>query len=209
MPKIGLDQFHYAQLQTDTPGSGSTPGTVTYGTVKRVPNIVQGAFTANAQSASYYADNAAVVTAAQLGDMALAVQSADIPPEVRAEWYGQEYQHGMLKEGQINPLDMAFGYRVKKAAPPGVNAAYRYIWLLKTKPSLSDETVNTQTNSISFQDSSTNFAIAVRQADGLFRYMVDSDDPKLEEASVTPEDLEENFFSSVEWCATNIFDTFA
>jgi phi13 family phage major tail protein len=133
------------------------------------------------------------VAAAQLGDMSIAVQSADIPPDVRAEWYGQEYSEGLLIEGQINPIEMAFGYRIKKA-----NGAYRYIWHYKVKPTPPDETTQTQGNSINFQDGSVNMQATMRLSDGTHRKVVDDDDPNLPEG-INVETIAQNFFTDLDW----------
>jgi phi13 family phage major tail protein len=199
-PMVGVDMFYFALMSSDVSG-----GTATYEDPVRIDNVVNTAFSGNSQTATYYADNAAKFAVTQLGEMSLAVQSADIPPAIQAIWLGQKYNNGVLVSGQINPRDMAIGYRIKKVAEAGANESYRYVWFLKAKPGLSDAQVNTQTNSIAFQDATTNFAIVTRTSDGDWQYMVDDEDPNLL-ATMTPAQLAANFFTSPEWCITTIYD---
>ena len=193
MPWVGVDMFYWAPLVSDKAPAGATPGATTYGAAQRVPGLTNVSFTANSQTGSYYADNGVYATAAQLGELGLAVQSADIPPELRAEWFQYDYEDGVLNEAQINPIEMAVGYRRKRS-----DGSYRYVWLLKVKPGMSDEATATQNDSIAFQDGTTNFAPEMRISDGLYRRTLDDDDPALPE-DVTPEVIAANWFTDPNW----------
>lgn len=188
MPKIGVDMAYYAKLLVDP-----VDGVATYSESKRLPGLVKVGFAPNSQAGTFFADNAPYATATQLGDMKVTVECADLPPQLRAEWFGQKYTDGLLDESQINPIDMAFMYRVKKS-----NGAHRYIAIYKTKPGVPNEDVSTQTNSINFQSGSFELAVAQRICDGMFRRILDDDDPKLPVA-MTPAIIKANFFTDPNW----------
>lgn len=188
LPFVGVDDAHWAPLTTDPAG-----GPAVYGSAQPLPGLVNVAFTANSQTGAYYADNGPFASAAQLGDMTFAVQSADLPPAVQAIWFGQSYENGGLSEGQINPIEMAFAYRKKKS-----NGAYRYVRFLKAKPGLPDDTAATQTGTVEFQDGTVTMQSSMRMSDGLFRQIVDTDDPNLPEG-VTAETIAANFLVNPLW----------
>jgi len=189
LPKTGVGMGHWAKVLTDTAGD---PDGLTYSEVKKLPGMVQIAFAPNAQTGTYWADNIAYATAAQLGDMTLGIQCPDLPPEDRAEWYGQKYENGLLEEGAINPIEMAFGYRIRKA-----NGAFRYLRVYKVKPAVADETTGTGTNAINWQDGTIPAAIAMSQALNTYRRMID-DDPNLP-VGVTPDVIAAGWFTSPLW----------
>lgn len=195
LPKIGVDMAFWAKVASDVAPDGTNPGSTTYETSKRLPGLVNVAFAANSQTGIYPADNGPYASAAQLGDLGLQVQCADLPPVERAAWYGQKYDTatGLLQESQINPIDMAFGYRVQKS-----NNAYRYIWFYKVKPGMADETAATKSNSIAFQDGTTPMTATMRMSDGTFRRILDDDDPSLPEG-VTAAVIAANFFTDPNW----------
>ena len=191
MPKIGVDEFWFALLDKDKPGDEPV-----YQKSVKVPGTVSVGFNPNSQTGTFYADNGPYVSAAQTGDLVATVGLADIPPEVRAVWFRQDYEDGILSEGQIKPPDMAVGYRVKKA-----NNAYRYIWLLKGKAAPPSETTNTKNNSISFQSDSITINCAMLISKGIYRRVLDEDDPNLPDG-VTPKMIAETWFTDPMWVPT-------
>ena len=188
LPKIGVDEFWFAKLLKDEVGEDPE-----YDPSVKVPGTVQVGFNPNSQTGTFYADNIAYAVAAQLGDLALTVGLADIPPELSAIWFGHEYENGLLEEGQIDPIDMAVAYRVKKS-----NNAHRYVWLYKSKAAPPAESVDTKTNTINFQSGSAVISAAVLVSKNKFRRILDDDDPNLSEG-VTPALIFENWFKSPLW----------
>ena len=187
-PKIGVDELWFAKLVKDI--AGEEPE---YDVPMKMPGAVSVAFNPNSQSAPFYADNVVYASAAQTGDLTATLGIADAPPEVRAIWFGLQYENGVLLEGQINPPDMAFAYRVKKS-----DNAYRYFWLMKSKASPPSETINTQGSSMSYQTDSVTVNCAVLQSLGIYRRVLDDDDPNLPEGT-TPAMIYENWFTSPLW----------
>jgi len=188
LPKIGVDEFWFAQLDKDE--TGSTPE---FGTSIKVPGLVNVGFNPNAQTDTFNADNGPYASAAQTGNLQLTVGLADVPPELRAIWFGQYYEDGVLEEGQINPIEMAIAYRVKKS-----DNSYRYFWLYKTKAAPPSESTDTQGTSINFQSDSITINCSMLVSTGKYRRVLDDDDPSLPEG-VTPEDIAENWFKDPLW----------
>ena len=188
MPKIGVDMFAFAVLKSDP-----VEGLPTYGAVIRVPGTVQVGFNPNSQTATFHADNGAYTNAAQTGDLALTVGLADIPPALRAIWFGQLYENGILLEGQINPPDMAIGYRIKKA-----HGGFRYIWIMKGKAAPPAESNDTQGSSISFQSDSITINCATLVSLDIFRRVTDDDDPNLP-SGVDSMTIRNGWFTSPMW----------
>jgi len=188
MPKIGVDMLYFAPLKSDP-----VVGEPEYDEPVRVPGLVQVAWNPNAQTGTYYADNGAYATAAQKGDLSMTVGMADIPPELAAIWFGHDYEDGVVFEGQINPIEMAVGYRVKKS-----DGAYRYFWCFKGKAAPPQTSTDTQSNSISFQGGSITINFATLVSTGKDSKWVDDDGPDLP-VGLTPKMIEDNWFTDPMW----------
>jgi len=187
-PKIGVDMFGFALLVGDDPGE-----TPEYADTVMVPGTVNVGFNPNAQTSTFYADNVPYATAVQYGDLVVSVSNADIPPELRNMWFGHRYEGGVLEEGQLNAVEIAVAYRVKKA-----NGAYRYFWLMKGKAAPPSESAETGGGPPKFQGDSITINCATLVSKGIFRRMCDDDDPNLPEG-VTQKQVEEGWFSSPLW----------
>jgi len=195
LPTIGVDKFYFAPLIKDEPD-----GTIEYGESVRVPGLVHITFKPNSVSDTFYADNGPYTSAAQTGDITVDVDQADIPLALRAMWYGQKYEHGVLEEGQINPIEMGVGYRVKKS-----NGSHRNIWLHKGKAILPDEDAVTQGSSVNFQTSKITIKCSMLVANGKYRRVVDDDSKDLAEG-VNAETIEKHWFTSPLWDYTKAPD---
>lgn len=189
LPKIGVDMFYFAKLLTDNPGDSGP----TYDTPMKLPGLVSIQFNPNAQSATFYADNGSYSSASQLGDLVLTVGLADIPLEVQATWFGQKTEDGVLEGTQINPMDMAIGYRVKNS-----DGGYRYFWFKKCKAAPSQETVNTQGNSIAFQTDSITITCTMPLSDGIAYRKLDDTATGLP-TGVTPAIIAAKWFTDPMW----------
>ena len=191
VPITGIDMFYWAELDEDNPPQGDTPGKTTYKASQFLPMLVSAALAANSQSSSYWASNMIGATAAQLGDMSLQLQAPQIPPDVLAAWYGWERKNGALLGSQINPKDIAIGYRITFS-----DNHHLYVWVLKAKPGVADLAASTKNNSISFQDGTINCGIAMRLSDGKYMVALDDTDPDNEK---TAEQIAAGFFTSPNW----------
>lgn len=189
LPAIGVDAFYYALMTSDT----SADTKPVYDASERVPGLVSVAFNPNAQTGTFYADNGPYAAAAQLGEISLTVGLADIPPDIRAIWFGQPYEGGVLQGTQINPPDMAVGYRIKLS-----DNHYRYFWFLKCKATPPSETTNTQGSSISFQSGTITITCVIPVSYDAAWRMLDDLDPNLP-VGVTPAMIGSAWFSDPLW----------
>lgn len=130
---IGLDQFYYALLNSDT----------TAGISYQTPVLLKGALTVsynpNSEVSTLFADDGPYDTAEAIGEIELEVGIADISQEDYAAIMGHTITGGVLNElASDQPVDVAFGFRAKRS-----NSGYSYFWFLKgkfAKPSMDHET---------------------------------------------------------------------
>lgn len=189
IPMTGVDMLHYAKVVTDT------TTVYTADTPIRVPGTTEIGFNINAQTGTFHADNGPYATATALGEMDGAVACADVPPKMRSDLYGFDYDEetGEMTASDINSPDTAFLYRIQKS-----NGAYRYVCIYKAKAAPNEERVQTKGGSINFQTNGFALKAAKRFKDGRFYRILDDDDPNLPEG-VTPELIAEKWFSEVDW----------
>lgn len=194
VPMIGVDMLHWARLNSDPAG-----GDAEYDGIRRLPGLNELGFSLNVQKGSYAADNnASYASAAKLGEVGVQAKIADLPPADKADWFGYEYEDGMLLEGQMNPRYIGLMYRIAKAD----TGHFRYVRILKALPTPPDSSAATSGSGISFKDSTINLTASLRQCDGLLKHELDTDDPNLPE-DITAKVIEENFFKSFNWTPTN------
>ena len=192
VPITGIDMAYWAELIGDTPpADASTPGVAEYGAPKLLPALVSATLAMNSQTGNYWASNVIQATAAQLGDMTLSLQAPQVPSDVLAKWYGWDYEGNVLRGTQMNPIDMAFGYRLTFS-----DKHHLYVWVLKVKPGAADLAGSTKTSSINFQDGTIPCAVSMRFADGLHMISVDDSNPPSGKAA---DEIEQNFFTDPNW----------
>ena len=135
MPKIliGLDNFYYSLLSTDT-----TAG-VTYQAPVALKGAVSVSVNMNSEVTTIFADDGPFDTAESMGQIELDITIVDCSQEDYAALMGHTIVAGVLNESVSDqPPDLAFGFRALRS-----NSAYSYIWLLKgkfSKPEIKHET---------------------------------------------------------------------
>ncbi len=165
---IGLDQFHYALLTSDT-----TAG-VTYDTPVPLKGARTISYNPNSEVATLFADDGPYDTAETIGELELEVGIADISQEDYAALMGHTITGGVMSElATDQPIDVAFGFRAKRS-----NGGYSYYWFLKgkfAKPSMDHET---KADSISWQTPTLPGKFVTRTYDGRYKYSTrdDADD---------------------------------
>lgn len=172
---VGLTNLHYAKLLTDVAPEGTTAGTCTYDTPIRIPGAITANFSPNAANDTLFADDGPYDTASTLGAMTLELNVADLPPAVRADLLGADYDTatGVLKHSSEDiPPYVAVGMSVKKS-----NGADRYIWYLKGKFTAPDDNNQTKADSINWNTPTITGNFLKRDADNLWRAAIDTDDP--------------------------------
>jgi len=156
---IGLSNFYYALLSSDTSAS------VSY----QAPIALKGALTVsynpNSEVATLFADDGPYDTAETIGEVELDVGIADISQEDYAAIMGHTVTGGVLNELSTDqPVDVAFGFKAKRS-----NGGFSYFWFLKgkfAKPTIDHETKG---DSIAWQTPVMNGKFVARIYDGRFK----------------------------------------
>lgn len=189
IPMIGVDMLHYAKVTSDSTTAYAAEAPI------RVHGATEAGFNMNPQTGTFYADNGPYATATALGDLDVAVACADVPPKMRSDLFGFDYNEntGELTAVDLNAPEVAILYRIQKA-----NNAYRYVCIYKAKAVPNEERAQTKGGSINFQTNGFSLKAAKRLKDGRFYRILDDDDPNLPEG-VTPKLIAEKWFSEVDW----------
>lgn len=189
IPMIGVDMLHYAKLTADTTTE------YTAGTPIHITGLTEAGVNLNPQTGTFYADNGPYTTAAGLGEFDIAISCADVPPSLKADLFGYQYDDatGEVLMTDINPPDVAIQFRIQKA-----NNAYRYFTIYKAKAVPNEERAQTKGGSINFQTNGFSLKGAKRLKDGALYRQLDDDDPNLPEG-VTPEVIASKWFTDVDW----------
>lgn len=188
-PMVGVDMLYYAKVTSDT----TTAFTAEKPT--RIPGLTEAGVNMNPQTGSFYADNGVYETATGMGDIDVSIACADVPPSLRADLFGFDYDAstGEVGVSDINAPYVAILYRVMKSS-----GAYRYVCIYKAKAVPNEERAQTKGGSINFQTNGFTLKGAKRLKDGRAYRMLDDDDPNLP-TGVTPEIIAQKWFSDVEW----------
>ena len=171
---IGLTNLTFAEMLTDVPPVGATPGSSTYYTAERLLGAITANFSPNASNDTLFADDGPYDTASTLGAMSLELNVADIPAPQRAKILGQKYDAdtGLLTASADDvPPYMAVGMSIMKS-----NGAKRLIWYLKGKFTAPDDNNQTKADSINWNTPTITGNFLKRDCDGLYRVSIDTDD---------------------------------
>lgn len=174
---VGLTNLVYAIMTADTPPTsvGGTDGSAVYDSTVRVLGAITANFSPNASNDTLFADDGPYETASTLGAMTLELNVADIPPEQRKELLGAEYDEAtglLINSAEDTPPWVAVGMAIKKS-----NGASRYVWYLKGKFAAPDDNNQTKADSINWNTPTITGNFAKRDADGAYRYAIETDDP--------------------------------
>lgn len=179
--QIGLDNFHYAPLLTDTAIVCS------YDSPVAISGIITADVKANGSIDTQYADDGPAVNAASVGRQELDIEFTNLPLSLRALLLGQTVTSGVVGEkADDTPLDIAVGFRSLKS-----NGKYRYVWYLKGNFALPDDKYKTKEEKTNFNTQGMKFIGLRRNYDGLYKYAVDEDDPAVPASVIT------NWFTAV------------
>ena len=188
VPMVGVDMLHYAKITADTSAAFTTATPI------KVPGVTEVGFNQNGSVASMYADNVVYDTATAPGDIDVAVACADVPPSMRADFYGESYStDGTLSGGDLNSPYIALAYRIMKT-----NNAYRYVRIFKIKCVPNEQKFQTKGGSVDFQTNGFSAKASCRFLDSMAFQMLDSDDPKLP-SGVTAARIESKWFTDFSW----------
>lgn len=136
----------------------------TYDTVKEAPPLISIKVSPKVETATLYADNKAVETATSVGDIAIDIETQDMPLEVQADFLGHALDPltgTMVYNVDDEPPYMALGYQRTKG-----NGKSRYVWLHKVKFQEIEEEGKTKEDKVTFQTPKiTGLAMADKNGD--------------------------------------------
>ena len=171
---VGLDQLHYAIMDDEA--------LETYAAPVAIPGTIMANIVPTTNAATLYADDKAWDVAMSLGDIALALNMADIPTADRAAWLGHTVDaNGVLvrKDTDQAPY-VAIGFRRKLS-----NGKYRYVWLLKGKFRAEEQNAATKTDTPTFQTPTINATFMPRDTDREWQSVVNEGDPGVVAGTLT------------------------
>lgn len=178
--RIGLRDVYYAVLTQDEVGTG-----VAYDSPERIIGAITANINPNSSTETLFADDGPMEVATTLGDIELELVVADIPLPVQATLLGHTYDASdgtLVKKSEDVPPWVALGFRALKS-----NGNYRYVWLLKGKFNVPEESHETRGDSIDFQTPTINGSFTRRDYDDEYQRVGDED---------------ETNFSGVDWFTT-------
>ena len=126
--KISLKRLHYA-LMTDEQAE-------TYGDVKTLTMPISLTLTPNFSEAHLDAGDRVVDQEAQLDSITIAGETADLPNDVQADWYGHKLsaEGGIITNANDTPKFIAVGFE----------SGSKLVWLYKTKFKPGEEANSTR-----------------------------------------------------------------
>ncbi|SFR15248.1 major tail protein, partial [Desulfoscipio geothermicus] len=164
---IGVDSVHYALLISDTSSGASWQAAVA------LPGVTELGVNPNGAVATLFADNGPAVTANSIGEIEVSLNMADLTPEERAILLGHERSGGVtkFKSSDISP-EVALGFRTKLS-----DGTYGYVWLMKGKFAETEETIETQGDSVNFQVAALTGKFTILEYNEEWKRTTRTDDP--------------------------------
>nr|DAG53352.1 MAG TPA: tail tube protein [Caudoviricetes sp.] len=138
---IGLKDLYYAIITEES-------GVETYATPKKLSEAMTADLSVTTADATLYADDALSESASEFASCTLSLGVKELSNDVLKDLLGQEVDDdGVLYAGETDePPYVAVGFRAKK-----LNGKYRYIWLLRGKFKVPNESFATKGESIEFK----------------------------------------------------------
>lgn len=167
--KISLKRLHYALMTDET--------TETWGSVKTLTMPISLTLTPNFSEAHLDAGDRVVDQESQLDSITIAGETADLPNEVQADWYGHEISAdgGLITNSNDTPNAIAVGFE----------SGSKLVWLYKAKFKPGEETNETR------KKGETNYKVypfsgeAIPLIDGTLKHTIDIRDESVTETAET------------------------
>ena len=164
MAKVGLSDFYYATVTSDT-----VSGTA-YGTPVKVPGVVSADIKVASDIATLFADDGPYEVANALGEITVELELADLGLDVAAALLGHSVTAGVMtsEAGDTSPY-VAIGFLGK-----GSNSQILPVWLLKGQFSEPDDIYKTKEDKVSFQTSKITGKFVARVYDNKYKMKADT-----------------------------------
>lgn len=192
LPTIGVDRYTFFNIVSDDENGAE------YGEGVNLKGIVEIAPTDAGGSDTFDADNGAYETTTYIEKIGHEITNADIPPEVDAVWRGLERNNGVVEVGN-DTATVYFGvaWRILKS-----DGTYRYVRYYKGSYSFASNVggkTKPSSGSIDKQTAKATYTAVQRDYDNkYYAYFDESDLPD----GITGDELEENWFSDMNWYPT-------
>ena len=172
--KISLKKLHYAVMTDEK--------TETYGEVKTLTMPISLTLAPNFSEAHLDAGDRVVDQEAQLDSITISGETADLPTEVQADWFGHKIssEGGIITNVNDKPNTLAIGFE----------SGSKMVWLYKAKFKLGEETNETRRKGEANYKTYPFSGEALPNLDGTVKHTLDTRDESVTE---TPE----TFFSEV------------
>ncbi|MNB67230.1 hypothetical protein D3C81_309330 [compost metagenome] len=163
--RIGFKDLFYAKLEEDSTGS------IVYGSPVRLAKAITGTVTPTVNTETLFADDGPAETASSIGGIEVQYGIDDLSLPTQADLLGKQIVDGVLIDSNddIAPY-VAVGFRSLKS-----NGKYRYVWLLKGKFSIPEDSYETKGETPSFQTPTISGTFVTRDHDGHWRFTGDED----------------------------------
>jgi len=171
MAQIGLKNFHYAKQLTDNAPDGTTAGSATYATPKKIGNAVSVDINPTTNTANLYGDDSAVATAISLGEITVTLETTDIPLEDQAILLGHSYDSvsgTLTAKGSDSAPDVAILFESEKH-----DGVIRCVKLVKGKFAPAEENIATKGENLEYQVPQITGTFVTRQSDGAWKIVKD------------------------------------
>lgn len=167
--KISLKKLYYA-LMTDEQAE-------TYGDVKVLTMPINLTLTPNFSEAHLDAGDRVVDQEAQLDSITIAGETADLPNEVQADWYGHKIsdEGGLITNANDTPNPIAIGFE----------SGSKMVWIYKAKFKPGEETNETRRKGETNYKTYPFSGEAIPLTDGTLKYTVDTRDESVTEKPET------------------------
>lgn len=156
---IGLKNLVYATITQDK------DGTTTYGTPKKMAEIITADMSVTVAEGLLYADDAVSESVKEFVKGVLKLGVKDLDTDVIADLLGQTVSEDkIIYAGETDePPYVAVGFRAKKKG-----ATYRYVWLYKVKFKIPNEKFQTKGEAIQFNTPEIEGEF-IKREDGLWK----------------------------------------
>ena len=172
--KVSLKKLHYAVMTDEA--------TEEFDTVKTLTMPIELTLTPNFAEGTFDAGDQVVASEVQLDTISIAGQTADLPTEVQADWFGHQLSddNGLITNVNDNANYVAIGFE----------SGSKLVWLYKTKLRPTEETNTTKRKGeITYKQSGFS-GEAIPLEDGTLKYTIRTDDTGVTEKA-------ETFFATV------------
>lgn len=165
MALVGLKDLHYAKVKKDD------EATLEYDAIKKIIGAINASIKPKTSSETLYADDGPSDTVSSLGEIEVEFEAKDLPLDVQSDLLGHTIKNGVLikNAADLAPY-VALGFRSMKSTNK-----YRYIWVLKGRFELIEESYETKGDKVNFQTPKIKGVFIKTDNNGDWEYTGDED----------------------------------